>query len=327
VLAKFANGVADDFLTSTYLACTAPVLVAPAMNTTMWQHPATRRNVEKLLNDGVTFVEPDAGEMACGTIGPGRLSQPDRIVTLALELLNKRASTAQSSSDLSGERFLITAGGTREEIDPVRFISNRSSGRMGFAIAEAARRRGAVVTVIAGTTSAPVPTDVNIIRSYSAEEMFKAVASQLGNATVFVAAAAVADYRPSQKVEHKIKKTKDSLTLTLEKTHDILAHVASSRNPNQVVIGFAAETDNVLENAREKLRRKRLDLIVANDVSRTDAGFDTEDNAVTLLDQNGTQTELPLSRKIEIADRILDEIIRLRNLRRSESAAANFSNS
>src|SRR5215468_8058330 len=190
ILAKFANGIADDFLTSTYLAAKAPVLVAPAMNTTMWEHPATRRNLETLRRDGVEIVAPDAGEMACGTIGPGRLSQPERIVAAALEILNR--STA---SDLAGEEFLITVGATREEIDPVRFISNRSSGRMGFALAEAARKRGARVKLIAGATSVSPPNDVDLVRVASADEMHQAVANEIGAATIFVAAAAVSDYR------------------------------------------------------------------------------------------------------------------------------------
>src|SRR4026209_1679945 len=270
IIAKFANGVADDFLSSTYLACTAPVLIAPAMNTTMLDHPATQRNIERLRADGVHFVAPDAGEMACGTIGPGRLSEPDRIVAAALEILN-----ASKSNDLSGERLLITVGATREEIDPVRFISNRSSGKMGFALAEVALKRGASVTVVAGVTTVEPPAGVRVVKATSAEEMLKAVASEGGRASVFIGAAAIADYRPVERAEQKIKKSNESITLTLERTPDVLSQVAASRANGMLVVGFAAETENVLDNAKGKLLSKNLDAIVANDVTRSDSGFDS----------------------------------------------------
>ena len=307
IIAKFANGVADDFLTSTYLACSAPVLIAPAMNTTMWEHPATQRNLERLRADGVHIVEPDAGEMACGTIGPGRLSEPDRIVAAALEILRfKRAM------DLTGERFLITVGATREEIDPVRFISNRSSGRMGFALAEAALRRGGEVTVVAGNTSVAPPSGVRVVQAMSAEDMSQAVAKERENASVFIGAAAIADYRPAERADQKIKKSQDSITLTLERTPDVLSQVAASRTNGMLVIGFAAETENVLANAREKLRSKKLDAIIANDVTRKDAGFDSATNAITIITKDNT-LELPLMSKTEAADRILDVIVSLRS--------------
>src|SRR5947207_2528167 len=242
-LAKFANGVADDFVTSTYLACTAPVLVAPAMNTTMLEHPATQRNLQTLRDDGVYIVEPDAGEMACGTIGPGRLSQPEAIVATALEILRREASEASESNDLAGEQILITTGATRELIDPVRFISNRSSGRMGFALAMAARNRGAQVTVVAGITSVDAPEGLLIIDATSADEMRRAVADHVRSATVFIAAAAVADYRPAIQSKTKLKKSAASLELKLERTPDILSEVAASRRNGQIIIGFAAETD------------------------------------------------------------------------------------
>lgn len=313
IIAKFANGIADDFLSSTYLACSAPVLIAPAMNTTMWEHPATQRNLRQLQADGVQFVEPDAGEMACGTIGPGRLSEPERIVASALEMLAR--SRQDQTKDLSGERFLITVGATREEIDPVRFISNRSSGKMGFALAEAARKRGADVTVVAGVTSAAPPSGVRIVEALSAEEMAQAVAQERINASVFVGAAAIADYRPAQRADQKIKKSQESITLTLERTPDILSQVASSRANGMLVIGFAAETENVLDNAREKLRSKNLDAIVANDVSRADSGFDSATNAITIITKdNADPLELPLMSKSEAADRILDVIVSLRSL-------------
>src|SRR2546429_1429662 len=199
IIAKFANGIADDFLTSTYLASNAPVLVAPAMNTTMWNHPATQRNLQQLRTDGVRVIEPDAGEMACGTFGPGRLSEPERIVSAALEIL--REAESHTTRDMTGERVLITAGATREELDPVRFLSNRSSGRMGFALAEAARARGAEVTLVAGVTNAPQPEGVRVVRALSAEEMRAAVLRELARATVFISAGAVADYRPSTRAD------------------------------------------------------------------------------------------------------------------------------
>jgi len=308
IIAKFANGVADDFVSSTYLACTAPVLIAPAMNTTMLEHPATQRNIERLRADGVHFVAPDAGEMACGTIGPGRLSEPDTIVTAALEILG--AST--SAKDLSGERLLITVGATREEIDPVRFISNRSSGRMGFALAEAALRRGAEVTVVAGVTTASVPRGARIVNALSAEEMSQVVARESANASVFIGAAAIADYRPAQRAEQKIKKSSDSITLTLERTPDVLSQVAAARTNGMLVIGFAAETENVVENAKEKLRVKNLDAIVANDVTRADSGFDSATNAITIITRDNNPIALPVLSKREAADRILDVIVQLR---------------
>ena len=306
MIAKFANGVADDFLSSTYLACTAPVLIAPAMNTTMLEHPATQRNVERLRADGVHIVEPDAGEMACGTIGPGRLSEPEQIVAAALEILS-------GAKDLAGERFLITVGATREEIDPVRFISNRSSGRMGFALAEAALKRGGEVTLVAGITSVNAPAGARVVRALSAEEMSQAVAQEIAKHSVFIGAAAIADYRPAHRAEQKIKKSEEQITLTLERTPDVLSQVATSRANGMLVVGFAAETENLLANAKEKLQRKKLDAIVANDVTREGSGFDSATNAITIItrDQNDP-LELPLLSKREAADRILDVIVQLR---------------
>jgi phosphopantothenoylcysteine decarboxylase / phosphopantothenate---cysteine ligase len=314
IIAKFANGVADDFLSSTYLACSAPVLVAPAMNTTMWEHPATQRNLERLRADGVHIMEPDAGEMACGTIGPGRLSEPERIVAAALEILKGVEGLEVSSvaQDLCGERFLITVGATREEIDPARFISNRSSGRMGFALAEAALKRGGEVVVVAGTTTVSPPAGVKIVKALSAEEMAQAVAQESAHASVFIGAAAIADYRPAQKAAQKIKKSEESITLTLERTPDVLSQVAASRTNGMLVIGFAAETENVVENAREKLRNKKLDAIVANDVTRADSGFDAATNAITIITKENDPIELPVMSKSEAADRILDVIVSLR---------------
>jgi phosphopantothenoylcysteine decarboxylase/phosphopantothenate--cysteine ligase len=340
-LAKLANGVADDFLTSTYLACTAPVLLAPAMNTVMWRHPATQRNLQKLRDDGVHLIDPDDGEMACGTIGPGRLSEPEIIVAAALDLLRQKsqrttpppnygaetfgrgAQAGDRSADLSGERFLITAGATREPIDPVRFISNRSSGRMGFALAAAARDRGAQVTIVAGITSVGSPHGVRLVRVNSAEEMRVAVAAEVSAATIFMAAAAVSDYRAKEIASTKIKKSAAEMELKLERTTDILGEVARARTNGQLLIGFAAETNDVLTHAREKLTGKGLDAVVANDVSREDAGFDTENNAVVILLRDDPQPiELPLMSKLETAHRILDEVVKLRRAGAATKAAA-----
>ena len=310
IIAKFANGVADDFLSSTYLACSAPVLIAPAMNTTMWEHPATQRNLERLRADGVHIMQPDAGEMACGTIGPGRLSEPERIVAAALGIL-KGSSVARK--DLSGERFLITVGATREEIDPVRFISNRSSGRMGFALAEAALKRGGEVTVVAGSTTVSPPAGITILKALSAEEMSQVVARESAHASVFIGAAAISDYRPVQRAEQKIKKSEESITLTLERTPDVLSQVAASRTNGMLVVGFAAETENLVKNARDKLCSKKLDAIIANDVTRADSGFDTATNAITIITKDKEEpVELPVMSKSEAADRILDVILSLR---------------
>ena len=318
-LAKFANGIADDFLTSTYLACTAPVLVAPAMNTTMLEHPATQRNIGKLRADGVRIIEPDQGEMACGTIGPGRLSEPDRIVAVALEMLQ----TSRHTGDLTGERLLITAGATREPIDPVRFISNRSSGRMGYAIAKAAHARGAEVTVVSGITSVAAPAGVAVIETASANEMHRAVMERAGDATIFIAAAAVADYASVDPSTQKVKKTADTLELTLQRTPDILREVAGARRAGQLIIGFAAETENLLENAWEKLVSKDLDAIVANDVSKAGGGFDSPNNAIAILFRERPDTvELPLMPKEEAAHRILDEVVKLRKGQSSARTAA-----
>ncbi len=311
IIGKLANGIADDFLTSTYLACTAPVLIAPAMNTSMWHHPATQRNLQQLRADGVFVIEPDEGEMACGTIGPGRLSEPERIVAAALDILEN--SRKERARDFAGEHLLITVGATREAIDPVRFISNNSSGRMGFAVADAAKQRGAEVTLIAGITNTPPPRNVEIIRVTSSDEMQVAVMHDLPKASIFIGAAAVADYRPVKRSPGKIKKTESSLSLELERTPDILRDVADAKQDGLLVIGFAAETENVLQNAREKLTAKNLDAIVANDVSQDGVGFDNVTNEVTIISRDrNAPIHVPLMAKTNVADIILDEVIRLR---------------
>lgn len=316
IIAKFANGIADDFLTSTYLACTAPVLIAPAMNTSMWHHPTTQRNLAQLRADGVTILEPDEGEMACGTVGPGRLSDPEIVVRAALKLLNLNNASLR---DLEGESFLITTGATQEAIDPVRFISNRSSGRMGFAIAEAAIARGATVTVVAGSTSVQPPNGVQVQRVTSAQEMYDQVMLLLNDATVFISAAAVADYKPTETASEKIKKNEQLMTLKLERTRDVLKAVGEQRRDSLIIIGFAAETENVIQNAEQKLLAKNLDAIVANDVTRPDSGFDSSNNAVTIITRDQAAVELPLLPKAEVAQRILDQVTRLRRTKKTPS--------
>lgn len=323
-LAKLANGVADDFITSTYLACTAPILIAPAMNSVMWNHPATKRNVQKLRNFGVSIIEPDDGEMACGTIGPGRLSHPERIVSVALEILGETRqglsiSESKALQDLSDERILITAGATREPIDPVRFISNRSSGKMGFALARAAMQRGAQVRIVAGNTTVAPPSGAKVIETTSAEDMRAAVLQEIDEATIFISAAAVADYRAKHSSPKKIKKSEAEIILELERTPDILSEVAVNKKTGQLLVGFAAETDDVKNNAQKKLSRKNLDMIVANDVSREGSGFESDNNAVTILVRDNPQSiDVPLSSKPEVANRILDEVV---NLRRQTTSA------
>ncbi len=328
ILAKFANGIADDFLSSTYLAANAPVMVAPAMNVSMWNHPATQRNIEKLKNDGVYFVEPVSGELACKTVGTGKLEDVENIAAQVFSFLerekerkgereNKELETLNlkpETQDFAGEKILITVGGTREAIDPVRFISNHSSGKMGFAVAAAAQIRGANVTVVCGMTTVEPPENVRVIRAISAEEMFQAVMKELKNQTIFVGAAAVADYRPKNIEDFKIKKTnKETLMLELEKTPDILSNVSQRRHENLLVIGFAAETNDVVGYAKSKMEKKNLDLVVANDITQKGAGFNTDTNIATILIKNSDlEIELPLMSKREMADRILDEIIKLR---------------
>lgn len=317
IIGKLANGIADDFLTSTYLASTAPVLIAPAMNTAMWHHPATQRNLQQLRSDGVFIIEPDEGEMACGTIGPGRLSEPERIVAAALDIL--RNSSLETARDLAGEHVLITVGATREAIDPVRFISNNSSGRMGFAIAEAARTRGARVTIVAGATTAPAPPNLGLIRVGSAEEMHQAVMQSLADTTIFIATAAVADYRPVNRSSRKIKKTQNSLSLELERTPDILRAVADVKHEGLLVIGFAAETEDALANAQKKFTAKNLDAIIANDITQEGAGFDSLTNQVTIITRDRTSpVHVPLMSKTDLAKIILNEVVRLRALVESQ---------
>jgi phosphopantothenoylcysteine decarboxylase / phosphopantothenate---cysteine ligase len=307
VLAHFAQGIASDFLTTLYLATTAPVVVAPAMNVNMWNHEATQANLQVLRQRGVKIVEPDAGYLACGMTGPGRLAENEAVVAAVMEALG-------ASQDFKGETVLITAGPTREKIDPVRYLTNRSSGRMGYALAEAALRRGARVLLVSGPTSITPPGAAEVTSVESAEEMRDAVLKLLPQASVVIKTAAVSDYRPRAAATQKIKR-KGAMTLELEATPDILKEL-SLRKKAQIVIGFAAETENVLENARQKLVSKNLDAIVVNDVSREGVGFDSDRNAVTIISRDEV-LEVPETTKWEVAQRVLDQIVRLRQHRKS----------
>ncbi len=312
-LAKLANGIADDFLTTTYLATKAPVVVAPAMNVNMWEHPATQENLERLRRRGVSIVEPDSGYLACGMTGPGRLAAVEAIAARVLEVLGIR-------QDLKQEVVLVTAGPTREEIDPVRFISNRSSGKMGYAVAEAARRRGARTLLVSGPTALQPPNGVETIPVTTVAEMRAAVLERLPEATIVVKAAAPADYRPRKRASQKIRKGTDELSLSLEPTEDILAEIArdkKSQNGNRILVGFAAETENVVASARSKLEKKYLDFVVANDVSQNGIGFDSDYNAVTIVGHNGLERKLERMTKLEVANEILDEVVKHRASRNS----------
>jgi phosphopantothenoylcysteine decarboxylase / phosphopantothenate---cysteine ligase len=307
VLAHFAQGIAGDFLTTLYLATTAPVVVAPAMNVNMWNHAATQANLEILRQRGVRIVEPGSGYLACGMTGAGRLAENEAVVAAVLEALG-------ASQDLTGEVVLITAGPTREKIDPVRYLTNRSSGRMGYALAEAALRRGARVLLISGPTALTPPGAAEVTAVESAEEMRDAVLRLLPQASIVIKTAAVSDYRPKAAAGQKMKR-KGPMSLELEATPDILKEL-SARKESRIVVGFAAETENVLENARQKLVAKNLDAIVVNDVSHEGVGFDSDRNAVTIITGDEV-VEVPETTKWEVAQRVLDHVARLRQRRKS----------
>ncbi len=302
-LARFAAGRADDILSTLYLATTAPVLLAPAMNVHMWQHPATQANVALLRARGARIIAPEAGELACGMVGPGRLAETGTIVEAVLASL-------QRSEDLAGETVLVTAGGTREALDPVRFLGNRSSGKMGYALAETAARRGARVLLVSASVALPPPPGCELIAVTTAAEMRSAVLARLPEASLAVMAAAVADYRPRAVAEEKLRRS-GPLTLELEPTEDILAESALRRTPGTLIVGFAAETSDALASGRAKLLRKGADAIVVNDVSRAGLGFDSDRNAATFLTRS-TAIDLPEMSKRELAGRILDEALHLR---------------
>lgn len=307
VLAKMAHGLADDFLSTLLLATTAPVIVAPAMNVNMWNHPATRANVAVLRERGVIFVDPDAGYLACGMTGSGRLARVESIAEAVLAVLSTKLAPAQ---DLAGETILVTAGGTREAIDPVRFLGNRSSGKMGYALAEAAKQRGAQVILVSAPTALMPPAGCALVPVTSAEEMRVAVMEHLPNATVVIGAAAVADFRMPAIAPEKLRR-EGALHLDLEPTEDILRAVGVAHRPGTVVIAFAAEMESDVARARAKLRAKGADAIVLNDVSRAGVGFDSDRNAATFVTADAA-FEIPEMTKREMADRILDQVFALR---------------
>src|SRR5687767_3651642 len=307
-IGKFANGLADDFLSSLYTATRAPVLIAPAMNTNMFDHPAVARNLETLMARGVHIVDPASGYLACGWIGEGRLAEPEAVVAAAEQVLRGR-----TSASLTGRQVLITAGPTFEDIDPVRFVGNRSSGRMGYAIAAEALRRGATVTLVTGPTHLTPPHGADVVKVRSAAEMHTVVMARAAERDVVIMSAAVADYTPADPAPQKVKKGDGPRTITLQRTKDILGELGklpSRRHKVPVLVGFAAETRDVVAYAQDKLTQKGVDLIVANDVSRTDAGFDVDTNAVTLVSSEGVE-EVPLQAKSAVASKILDRVEQL----------------
>ena len=311
-LAKLARGIADDFLTTLYLATAAPVIVAPAMNVKMWDHPATQENIVILRARGVRVVSPDEGYLACGMTGAGRLAGVESIAQAVLEALGIR-------HDLERDAVLVTAGPTCEDLDPVRYLTNRSSGKMGYALAEAAARRGARVMLISGPTGLDAPEGAERILVRSTEEMHRAVLAHLSSASIVIMAAAVADYRPMAPRTEKIKRQSERLTLELEATPDILADVSGIRG-ERILVGFAAETGNLAENARKKLAAKSADLIVANDVTAEGAGFDLDTNVVTLYARDGREISLPRMTKLDVAQRVLDQVLELRRARQAAAS-------
>lgn len=303
IIGKIANGIADDMLSTTVMATKAPVVIAPAMNTNMYLNPITQQNITKLASLGYRFIEPATGMLACGVEGPGRLAEPSTIVEYVGNLFNRDCS-------LQGKKVLITAGGTREPLDPVRYIGNRSSGKMGYALAAAAAARGAEVLLISGPANLPVPQGVAVISVESAQQMRDAVLAEYHDADIVIKAAAVADYRCVKQAEHKIKKNDENLTITLEKNPDILAELGRLKT-KQILVGFAAETEQLVAYATEKLNRKNADMIVANNVMLPDAGFNTDTNIVKLLYRDGRIEDLPKMEKTKLAGIILDRICSL----------------
>ncbi len=301
VIARLANGLAEDMLSAAALACTAPILLAPGMNTGMWNNPATQSNLAKLRDYGYYFIEPTTGRLACRTEGVGRMADVPTIFAAIQEMLQRNIS-------LTGKRVLVTAGPTREPLDPVRFLSNRSSGKMGYALAEAARLRGADVTLVSGPTALPAPGGIEMVRIQTASEMADAVLSRSLAADIVFAAAAVSDYRPAEIAEQKLKKTGGEAMLTLTRTTDILAELGRRKPSGQTLVGFAAETEHLRDHAKRKLASKYLDWIVANDVTQAGAGFDGDTNIVTLFGADGQEIALPLMTKREVAERVLDVV-------------------
>lgn len=302
VIAKLAHGLADDMLTTTVLACSCPKAIAPAMNTGMFENPVTQDNIGLLGRYGWEIVEPASGRLACGTSGKGRLPEPEDLLEVCLH-------TLAHEKDMAGLSVLVTAGPTQEAIDPVRYITNRSSGKMGYAIASAAARRGARVTLVSGPTALKKPAYVNTVDVVSAQDMFDAVTSAAAEADVIIKAAAVADYRPAAVAANKIKKSDGDMSIQLERTKDILGTLGSARRPGQFICGFSMETENVLENSRKKLDKKNVDMIAANDLNTEGAGFAVSTNVLTLITREGN-VSLPLMSKDDAANALLDEIVK-----------------
>ncbi len=311
VIGKIAAGIADDLITTVLLATRAPVLLAPAMNVHMYENPIVQANISRLRAHGFRIIEPGEGFLACGYEGKGRLAETD--------VIQAEVERAVSEQDLAGQKVLVTAGPNREAIDPVRFISNRSTGKMGFALAAAAWRRGAETTLIAGPTALATPHGTRRRDVATAEEMRQAVAEEFGQTNVLLMAAAVADYKPIKTATQKLKKTSGPMAIDLERTTDVLAELAP-RKQRQIVVGFAAETQDVIANAERKLESKNLDLIVANDVAGSDTGFAVDTNAVTIIGRDGKRQTVPLMQKDEVADRILDAVIALQRARQGGAA-------
>ncbi|WP_078434390.1 bifunctional phosphopantothenoylcysteine decarboxylase/phosphopantothenate--cysteine ligase CoaBC [Metabacillus halosaccharovorans] len=303
VIGKLANGIADNMLTTTLLATTAKVWIAPAMNVHMYDNPAVQKNIQTLYNYGYEFIEPSEGFLACGYIGKGRLEEPEKILTLVSNYFEKQ----EHGEPLKNVKVLITAGPTREKVDPVRYFTNHSSGKMGYAIAEEAAKLGANVTLITGPTSVDFPNYVDVIKVESADEMYQQVMNYYPNADVVIKSAAVADYRPIHTFEQKMKKSQDHLVIEMEKTTDILKELGMQKR-QQILVGFAAETNDLEQYAKKKLQSKNLDLIVANNITTEGAGFGTDTNIVTIYDRNLTKTELPLLTKTEVARKLLEKV-------------------
>jgi len=304
LIARLAHGHANDFLTTMYLAFTGPVVVAPAMNVNMWKHPATEENVEALRKRGHSIVEPEEGMLACGMTGPGRLAEPSRIANVVAGLLMRK-------HDLEGETVLITAGPTQEPLDPVRFISNRSTGKMGYSLAEAAAERGAKVVLVSGPVQLPDPPGVAVIHVRTALEMRSAVMEHLAPSTIIIKAAAVADYHVSEVPHHKLKKPATRMSLELDPTPDILAEIGQKKG-DRLLIGFAAETENLVDEARRKLKSKNCDMVVGNLVGQEGTGFESDQNEVVLVLRTGDSVPISRAPKREIADRIFDQVLKLR---------------
>jgi phosphopantothenoylcysteine decarboxylase/phosphopantothenate--cysteine ligase len=312
LLAKLAHGHADDFLTTTHLAFTGPVVLAPAMNSNMWMHPATQANVAILNQRGYQIVEPEEGILACGMTGPGRLAEPERIADIVANMVAGIAANPRSERrDLEGETVLVTAGPTQEPLDPVRFVSNRSSGKMGYALAEAAVARGARVILISGPVHIPEPRGVQVIHVQTAIDMREAVIEHLAESTIVVKSAAVADYHLSKVPQHKMKKTATRMSLELDPTPDILAELGRKKG-DRLLIGFAAETENLVQSARAKLESKNCDMVVANLVNQSGTGFEADQNEVLLVLRTGETIPIDRAPKREIADRIFDQVLKLR---------------